>query len=98
MANVVNTPGVIGPLDTAADNIVPAGQTVRIRLARFVRPTAAGAVQITDAGGTVVKLELATGAGFTDYQTFDTRALELNGLKILNIAAGGALYLYTESF
>lgn len=98
MANVTNTPGVIGPLDTAADNIVTAGSKVYIRKARFVHPTAAGAVTITDAGGTAIKLELQAGAGFSDYETFETRPLVLDGLKIIAIAAGGALYLYPENF
>ncbi len=98
MANVTTTPGVIGPLDTAADNIVAAGSKVQIKLARFVRPTAAGAVTITDAGGSAIKLELAAGAGFSDVQKFSTRPLILDGLKVIAIAAGGALYLHTEAF
>lgn len=98
MANVTNTPGVIGPLDTAADNIIATGNPVIIRKAVFLHPTAAGTATLTDAGGAAIKLELAAGAGFTDAETFDTKPLILNGLRLLAIAAGGVVYLYTDAY
>lgn len=97
MANVTSTPGVIGPLDTAADNIVASGSPVVIWKARFVHPTAAGAATITDAGGSAIKIELAAQAGASDEMDFFQHPLVLSGLKLLAIAAGGLLYLYTEN-
>lgn len=95
MANNVSLPGVL-VLDTAADNIVAAGIPVKIAKARFCHPTAAGGVTITDAGGTVAKLDLSAGAGASDQADFSQKKFTLNGLKILAIAAGGVLYLYSE--
>lgn len=94
MANDVSQKEVL-VLDTAADNIIAAGNKVYIVKARFVHPTAAGGVTITDAGGTVAKLDLAAAAGASDSEFFEYRPLVLNGLKVMAIAAGGVLYLYT---
>lgn len=96
MANNVSLPEVL-VLDTAADNIIAAGQKVYITKARFAHPTAAGGVTITDAGGTVAKLDLAAPAGGADTEFFSNRPLVLNGLRVLAIAAGGVLYIYTAA-
>lgn len=95
MANNTSQKGVL-VLDTAADNIVAAGTPVKIAKARFVHPTAAGAVTVTDAGGTVAKLELAAVAGGADESNFLKKPFTLDGLKIIAISAGGVLYLYSE--
>lgn len=94
MANDLTRPGVIF-LDTAADNIVAAGTPVLVHKARFVHPTAAGAATITDAGGATARIELATGAGGSDTIDFYSNPLKLSGLRLLALAAGGSVYLYT---
>ena len=94
MANDLTRAGVIF-LDTAADNIVAAGTPVHIMKARFVHPTAAGAATITDAGGATAKIELAAPAGGVDSIDFYGKPLILNGLRLLAIAAGGGVYIYT---
>ena len=94
MANDVTQKEVL-VLDTAADSIIAAGSPVHIVTANFAHPTATGGVTVTDAGGTVAKLDISAPAGDSRSVSFPIRPLVLNGLKIIAIAAGGVLYVYT---
>ena len=96
MANNITLKDVL-VLDTAADNIIAAGVPVYIYKARFSHPTAAGGVTVTDAGGTVAKIDMAAAAGSADSEFFQNKPLVLNGLRVLAIAAGGVLYIYTAA-
>jgi hypothetical protein len=96
MANNVSLPHVL-VLDTTADNIVAAAVGVRIRKLRLVSP-AGGNAQITDAGGSVNKLNLAALANGSDTLDFYASPFNLNGLKltISPSASTTVLYVYTE--
>ena len=95
MANDLTRRGVIF-LDTVADNIVAAGTKVRVKMVRFVHPTAAGEANLGDAGASVGLINLAAPAGGSDQIDFSDRVFILNGLKLLALAAGGPVWIYTD--
>lgn len=88
---------VIVPADGSAD-LIAAGSTVYIRKARLVAPTAAGSVELCEAGGTVGSVKLAAVAAGTDTVEFYNKPFRLNGLKTLTaVPAGAVLHIYTEA-
>jgi hypothetical protein len=104
MAGNVAKPGVNGGVgiwvcDTVADNIVAAGNFLKINKIRWVgSTTAADIASITDAGGTVPAWEsgptVAGSIAFTDESEFDLDApLFINGLKVIALTHG-KLYIY----
>lgn len=94
MANDLTRRGVI-MLDTVADNIFPAGTKVSVAKVRFVHPTAAGVADIGDAGGSVSLINLAAPAGGADVIEFYNKPFILNGLKLIALAAGAQVWIYT---
>lgn len=96
MANNVSIPGVLR-LDTAADNIVVASVTVKVRKLRWVgATTAAHTCNIMEAGGANPRWEdVANAANYVAESDFPSDApLILKGLKVATIGSG-VLYVYT---
>lgn len=94
MANDITRRGVI-VLDTVADSIFAAGIPVTVHKVRFVHPTAAGEATLGDAGG-VGLINLAAVAGGADNIDFPNKPFVLNGLRLLSIAAGAQVWIYTS--
>jgi ligand-binding sensor protein len=86
-------------VDTAADNIVAAGNFLKINQIRWIGNTAAAhSATVMEAGGSSAVWEsgptVAGSAGFTDASEFDLDApMIINGLKV-GVISSGKLYIY----